>query len=374
MLAVSDPAADVTSTQTWRALEEGRATGIWTMPRELDGGVSPGPGERADEGKEATQSAAPAVPAADGTSRTAGARTAIADRTAVADRTGQAGAAPSALQNADRPSDRAARGSRADGRRSGGRSQSSRRAGSPSRRSRPASVKVAIVVSVVLVIGAAAVLAYKVLHPGSKPGTTAGAAARSAASATPSASPSQSLGAYGHIASRSSDPQPLTVQQLYPASFAISGSTVTQTASGLSKHCGATLTGSKIQSAVSKAGCNQVVRATYLFSAKGLMGTIGVLNLSTAARATKTARSADASDYITPLAARRGPTKKIGGGTGIEEAAAKGHYLILIWAEYTSLRRPKTGAQRAELVNFMSALLRSTANVSLTNRMLTGTP
>ena len=36
MLAVSDPAADVTSTQTWRAVEDGRATGIWTAPARPD--------------------------------------------------------------------------------------------------------------------------------------------------------------------------------------------------------------------------------------------------------------------------------------------------------------------------------------------------
>src|SRR5580704_9932150 len=32
MLAVSDPAADVTSTQTWQAVGDGRAAGTWTAP------------------------------------------------------------------------------------------------------------------------------------------------------------------------------------------------------------------------------------------------------------------------------------------------------------------------------------------------------
>ena len=54
--------------------------------------------------------------------------------------------------------------------------------------------------------------------------------------------------------------------------------------------------------------------------------------------------------------------------------AAKGHYLILIWAEFTSLRKPKTSAQRTAIENFMTQLLDNTANVSLTTRMLTGTP
>src|SRR5215469_1855902 len=35
VLAVSDPAADATSTQTWRAIAEGRSTGIWAAPAGL---------------------------------------------------------------------------------------------------------------------------------------------------------------------------------------------------------------------------------------------------------------------------------------------------------------------------------------------------
>ena len=56
------------------------------------------------------------------------------------------------------------------------------------------------------------------------------------------------------------------------------------------------------------------------------------------------------------------------------EAAAKGHYLILIWAEFTNLRKPRTSAQLKTVEQFMTELLQNTANVSLTNRMLTGTP
>jgi hypothetical protein len=104
------------------------------------------------------------------------------------------------------------------------------------------------------------------------------------------------------------------------------------------------------------------------------MGTIGVLNLSTAKGAVRAIRSTDASDFISQLQGRRGPSSRIGGGTGIEVAAAKGHYLILIWAEFTSLRKPKTAAQRTAIENFMTGLRDNTANVSLSNRLLNGTP
>jgi hypothetical protein len=191
---------------------------------------------------------------------------------------------------------------------------------------------------------------------------------------TPSASSSPSLGHYGDIASRKSDPKPLTIAQLFPASFKIGGQAVTREASAISRHCGAAVTGSNLQSAVSSARCDQAVRATYLARAKGLMGTVGVLNLSTAARAAQAAKAADASDYITQLKGKRGPTHRIGNGTGIEEALAKGHYLILIWAEFTSLHTPKRAAQRREVVTFMTDMLQNTANVSLATRMLTGSP
>jgi len=104
------------------------------------------------------------------------------------------------------------------------------------------------------------------------------------------------------------------------------------------------------------------------------MGTIGVLNLKTAKTATTVAHAADANDFISQLPGKHGATTKIGQGTGIEEAAAKGHYLILIWAEFTDLRKPRTPAQLNAVEQFMSELLQNTANVSLTHRMLTGTP
>jgi len=226
----------------------------------------------------------------------------------------------------------------------------------------------------VLVLAAIAALSYAVLRSPGKPKPSPAAASKPTSSSSATASPSPSLGPYGHIGTRKADPQPLTVAELYPATFTAGGATVVSTATNQSSNCAANVIGAGIQSGVAAAGCDQVVRATYLSSAQGLMGTIGVLNLSTAKGAKAAAKSADASDFISQLAGKHGPTRKIGQGTGIEEAAAKGHYLILIWAEFTTLRKPKTTAERTEIVQFMTDLLQYTANVSLTNRMLTGTP
>jgi hypothetical protein len=391
MLAVSDPAADVTSTQTWQAVGDGRATGIWTAPARPGSGPSrpavpparrspeppapdAAPGGTSGAGSASTVGAGtvaggsvaagsvaarPSVPTAGATSTGAtstGATSTGATGTGATRTRGRGHSGAHTAPNATARAERAPR--------------SPRPAGRKSRARRPASVKLAITVALLFVLVAGATLAYGVLRSPAKPKPVAAPRPK----VTPSATASPSLGPYGLIGSRTSDPKPLTAAQLFPARFTLSGQSVTRTATGAGKRCAAALDGANVRSAVRKAGCDQVVRATYLAAAQGLMGTIGVLNLGTASGATKAAQSADASDFISQLKARHGPTRKIGDGTGIEEAAAKGHYLILIWAEFTSLRKPKTGAQRTEIETFMTELRDNTANVSLTARMLTGTP
>jgi hypothetical protein len=104
------------------------------------------------------------------------------------------------------------------------------------------------------------------------------------------------------------------------------------------------------------------------------MGTIGVLNLQTFTGAEQAGKTASGAQFIAQLPAAKGPAKKLGDGTGIEEAVAKGHYLILVWGEFTSLRAPRTGAQRAALEAFLSDLVSNTANLTLSTRMVDGDP
>ncbi len=398
MLAVSDPAADMTSTQTWQAVGDGRATGMWTAPARPGGpeagraGRGPAvsaPGSTPDSadaeagsgrrGPADPSDAAGVLGGVAGDARdTAGHPRATASRAGLA--SDQAGA------DASEPGRRGGRGhsgahtsprqlprSQRGADEPAGPAEPPRPPGAKRRRKHPANVKVAIATALVLVLAAAAALSYAALHRSGPPaGATAGAGKPPRPS--PSTSPSPSLGPYGHIASRQTDPAPLTIVDLYPATFTTGGTTIVRTAASRGPNCAANLVGSGIQSAIGPAGCSQVVRATYLASTPGVMGTIGVLNLSTASAAKTAARSADATDFISQLTASSGPTSKIGQGTGIEEAAAKGHYLILIWAEFTSLRKPRTAAQRTTIEQFMTQLLENTANVSLTSRMLTGTP
>jgi hypothetical protein len=231
-----------------------------------------------------------------------------------------------------------------------------------------------VVSALLLVLAAAAALYVGVLRTPARPHPGALATNKPKTVSTPAPSPTPTLGPYGHIATRADDPLPLTIAQLYPPAFAAPGGSVLRTADRIGTNCGAAVAGSNLQAALSSAGCNQVVRATYLQAKRTLMGTIGVLNLRSGNAAKAAARSAGPANFIAQVPGRNAPTSKIGQGTGIEEAFAKGHYLILIWAEFTDLRRPKDSQQRNELAQFMNQLLEKTANVSLTNRMLTGSP
>ncbi len=210
-------------------------------------------------------------------------------------------------------------------------------------------------------------------------GHAAPAAAPPRATPKPSAkdtspNPPATLGVWGHIASRVSDRVPLTLAELFPPRFADAGISYTRTAQKAQTHCAGALIGSALASAVSHAGCTQVMRASYLSSGSKLMGTIGVLNLSTAAAAERAGKAAGPSEFIAQLPAARGPTKRLTKGTGIEAAEVKGHYLVLVWAEFANLRAPKSAAQRRELEAFISVLIQKTANVSLASRMITGRP
>jgi hypothetical protein len=209
-------------------------------------------------------------------------------------------------------------------------------------------------------------------HHGGAPSAAGSPAA--APSSLPPASPSPTLGPFGHIATRAADPVPITVAQLFPDTFALDGVSFLRTTSQPGANCAAAVIGAALSSAVQGGTCSQVVRASYLATAEKAMGTIGVLNLSTEPVAAQAGKAADAGDFIGQLQGPSGPTKTLGQGTGVEEAVIKGHYLILIWAQFTNGAQPKTPAQQAALKTFMTQLFAGTANVSLSNRLVSGTP
>ena len=427
VLAVSDPAADATATQTWAVVDD-RTAGGWQAPgargdappRGAESGASqsgasqsgasqsgasrpgadrPGAGRRA-RGHQPRQPAAtpatttaasttaatatpattapatatpPAVtpatqPAVTPATATATPATAPADPDAATGRgTGAARAnAAGATDHAPPPRRTAGPAGDPPGRPRG--SARGRRGRKPAKRAR---VLLAAAVALIVVAGSGTYFYLAARQRPARPAAAPAASQPAGPTAQPSPTPS---GRWGHIQTRRADPQPLTLAELFPAGFSSTGSAYSRTAARSGKHCSAAVLGSRLQSAVRAAGCTQVMRASYLSGNRKLMGTIGVLNLKTARLAGRAGRAAGPSEFIAQLRGAKGPTRNLTKGTGIEEAEVKGHYLILIWAEFANLHAPKGAAKKHELEQFCTLLLANTANVSLSQRLVTGTP
>jgi hypothetical protein len=180
----------------------------------------------------------------------------------------------------------------------------------------------------------------------------------------------KALGKWQHIGTRSEDPKPPTIDQLFPAQFELNGASFVRAAANLTTTCSLAVYGANLQAALQDGDCSQVLRASYVSGP--MMGTIGVINLTSADAAAKAGKVTGAQEIIAPLASSKGVTSKLGTGTGVVQAEVKGHYLILIWAEFTDLKSPSTSAQKQELEQFATNLVLGSANINLSTRMLTG--
>jgi hypothetical protein len=182
------------------------------------------------------------------------------------------------------------------------------------------------------------------------------------------------LGKWQHIGTRAQDPEPLTLQELFPPQFELNGSSYARTAATVTKNCSLAVFGSNLQTALQDGHCSQVLRASYISGNGTMMGTVGVANLNTSSAAQQAGGVTGPQEIIAPLAAQEGPTSKLGNGTGVVQAEIKGHYLILMWAEFTNVKSPSTAAQRQQLEQFATDLVTGSANIDLSTRMLTGKP
>ncbi len=120
-------------------------------------------------------------------------------------------------------------------------------------------------------------------------------------------------------------------------------------------NCPGTVLGNRLRAALRKAGCTQVMRASYLSAGQKIMATIGVLNLANVTDAERAGKATGATAFIKQLPGAHGPTKNLMKGTGLEEAQIKGHYLILTWAEFTNLTAPGSAARRDGAGHFFPA-------------------
>jgi hypothetical protein len=229
-----------------------------------------------------------------------------------------------------------------------------------------------------LAIGAAAaiiVVGAGILVAVSSNGGSPGKAPKAGGTPTPiRSSPQAPAGPWKYIGARKTDPLALTTAEMYPASFTNGSTVYTRVRTNKAHNCHGALIGSSLEASVRAAGCNQALRATYVSHSAGVMATIGVFNLKTAALASTAATKAGHYNFVAQLQSKAGPAHSIGQGTGIEEALVKGHYLVLVWAEATDLHAPKGSAQRARLESFMNLVISKTVNVGLSYRMVDGQP
>ncbi len=184
----------------------------------------------------------------------------------------------------------------------------------------------------------------------------------------------ETLGKWQHIGTRAEDPEPLTVTGLYPPQFDLNGSSYVRTAASVTKTCSLAVYGANLQAALQSGHCTQVLRASYISGDGTMMGTVGVVNLISSSAAQKAGQVTGPQEIIAPLTGKKGPTSKLGSGTGVVQAEIKGHYLILMWAEFANLKSPSGQAQRQTLEQFAANLVTGSANINLSTRMLTGKP
>ena len=182
----------------------------------------------------------------------------------------------------------------------------------------------------------------------------------------------KALGKWQHIGSRAQDPQPLTIAGLYPPQFSLNGKSYVRTAASATRTCSTAVYGPDLQAALQTGHCTQVVRASYISGDGTMMGTVGVVNLISSNAAQKAGQVTGPKEIIAPLTGKKGPTKKLGTGTGVVQAEIKGHYLILMWAEYANLKSPSGQAQRQALEQFAANLVTGSANINLSTRMVPG--
>jgi hypothetical protein len=227
------------------------------------------------------------------------------------------------------------------------------------------------VVALIVAVGAGIVIMSHIEDPVSTAGP--------AASARPSA-PAPIVGApddkYGFAASRKTDPQPLSLKELFGhKKVSAHGRSYLMTVRRADKKCNDAVHGTGIQKALTTARCTQFLRASFRDAPGKLIGTVGVANLSSAASAKKAAKAGtggELEDYVTPLPGKDSATKLLGGGgDSYATAWSQGHYLVLLWFQYKDGHKPS----KTELKHLNQAAVDITeASVfsALDTRALTG--
>lgn len=202
----------------------------------------------------------------------------------------------------------------------------------------------------------------------------AAATTRAAAPPRPTPTPTPTeTGRGDRLAGRATDPLPLTLNEVFRTKkFKGGGRTYVMTTRRSIHTCSAGVHGTAFRKALAKAGCTQVLRAS--FSNGKFIGTIGVLNLRTETTAAAAERASHPKDaFVVPLPGT-GTTKKIGQGLSLTTAETDGHYLILSWVQYPSGKKISK-ADYSGVTSFVQyATLGSNLRPALNYRSMEGKP
>ncbi|MQA98016.1 MAG: hypothetical protein GEV11_26650 [Streptosporangiales bacterium] len=227
-----------------------------------------------------------------------------------------------------------------------------------------------LVAAAVAVTGGAAL--FGALGPGGPEDRTGGSSASpspkaTAASRTPPPGP-------GLLASRATDPEPLTLDEVFEQRTLRSGGDAYEmTGRHQEKDCTDAVAGAALREALDDGDCTQLLRASFHRRGSDVMGTFGVANLRdvAAARAAESA-AAQPESFLEPLPGS-GDTRRLGQGIPLAGAQARGHYLILTWVQFADGHRPE-GDERDELSRFAAEVGTQTLDAPLEARRTTGKP
>jgi hypothetical protein len=203
--------------------------------------------------------------------------------------------------------------------------------------------------------------------------TTAGASSSPGATRTASAAASpQTTPALGaKLKSRSTDPTPLTVAEVFKND---SFGHYKMTATSSSTNCGKDVHGAKFTTALKTAGCTQLLRATFTTTDGKLIGSVGVANLKTLAAAQTAMKAGSGKDaWLLPLAGT-GTTKKIGKGEALGKGEVHGHYLVLSWVQRPDGKAIPTSQQRLVTAFVHDVIVGSNLGTALQFRGIDGKP
>ncbi|MBN6056942.1 hypothetical protein JYK22_33770, partial [Nonomuraea sp. RK-328] len=186
--------------------------------------------------------------------------------------------------------------------------------------------------------------------------------------------PSAPPGKFGYAGDRSTDPDPLTVKELFPTKkFTVSGRSYEMTITSKLKKCSDGALGSKLQKALKSAKCSQLIRASFRDKAGKVIGTVGVANLKTGKNAGKVVSAGSKTNYVKPLPGKDSVTKLVGSGSGGAQAWVHGHYAVLIWFQNKDGSKPDKKSQKA-IMGAAVDISKATVFKALDARSMTGHP